>query len=507
MRFRRRGRWHGALAAALWAALGVACGAEPPADPGAPSAAAAAPPRLLVLVSIDTLRPDHLGLYGYERFTSPVLDGFAARGAVFDDASASAPWTLPSHASLLTGLYPMRHGAITLQTPMRRGPSTLAGLLARAGWGTAAVVSTHLLQQKQYGVTRDFGDFLYVETAPDRRAPNTWVTDQAIQWIDDAGERPTFLFVHYYDVHADYASQPEFERLLVEPYEGPADGTGWQNLRANLEPDFLELCHERFDPDRCVFGNAERPRVIDSTVQRLELAPEDVAHIRALYDAGIRQMDTELSRLFGHLDERGLGDEALVIITSDHGEEFMEHGRLDHFLPTWQETLRIPLIVVGPGVPAGTRIAEPVSNVDVVPTVLALLGLDPEPDLDGVDLSPLFSGEAVPELRTRYLHGEAAGGDHWERVLPGLFPVFRSVRQDRYKLIRESKSGRTMLFDLATDPGEKSDILDREPEIAERLLAVMRAREAEYAGAREGAETIELEDEDLDRLRALGYVP
>lgn len=510
-------RLHILIGCLLGAAVALACTADESTAPAisdavsGPDASSAQDmgraPRLVVLVSIDTLRPDHLGLYGYARFTSPILDAFSRRGVVFEDASAAAPWTLPSHASLLTGLYPKSHRAVTFETRLPEEIPTLARVLRGAGWKTAAVVNTHWLKPNKYGVTRDFEDFLYVDSPPDRRAPNTFVTDQAIQWIEDSPDAPLFVFVHYYDVHADYTSQPEFERLFVGPYDGPAKGTGWQLVKANIEPEFLELCHERFDPDKCTFGSAERPRVIDQSVQRMEFDEADVAHMVDLYDAGIRQMDTEIGRLFSFIETSGISEETLVVVTSDHGEEFLEHGRLDHFLPTWQEVLHIPLIMVGPGLPAGTRVGTPVSNVDVAPTVLGLVGVSANTPLEGLDLAPLWGGEEPAAFDDRYLHGEASGGLQYERVLPGMFPVFRSVRHGRYKLVYDSKREAHALYDLDTDPHELNDISASKTEIAERLVAVMRERQADYSPDPDPVNRVVLDPEEIDQLRALGYAP
>jgi arylsulfatase A-like enzyme len=471
------------------------------------AAAPADPPRVVLLLSLDTLRPDHLGFYGYERFTSPVLDEIARDAVVFEDANAAAPWTLPSHASMLTGLYPLRSRVTSSKTRLPDGIPTLASMLARHGYDTAAVVNVEWLSKDSFQLTREFASYLRVPTTLDRKASNTWVTDQAIDWLEKLGDGRLFLFAHYYDLHSDYAAEPSYERLFSEPYEGPADGTGWQLLRAVLEEDYIDFCHRSFDKDKCAFGDVY---VIDDSVHKLHFDADDVRHLKNLYDAQIRQLDTELSRLFTALRNEALLDDTLLIVTSDHGEEFMEHGRFEHFIPTYQQTLHIPLLLRGPGLPRGIRIGAPVSNVDIVPTVLRLVGAPLPEGLDGLDLSPLWSeraAEARSEFEARYLYGEASGGISYNFFAGGFFPIFRSVRQGRYKLLHESKQDSYALYDLREDPGEKVDVASREPEITERLIRIMNERYEDFRAEPREGEAVELSPEDAERLRALGYVP
>ena len=470
-------------------------------------------PRVVLLVSIDTLRPDHLGLYGYSRFTSPVLDDVARQGIVFEDASSTSPWTLPAHASMLTGLHPVGHGVVSMKTKLGEEVPTLARTLGDAGFRSAAVVNSTWLKRESYGLTRDFERYLFVADVPDRRSPNTWVTDQALEWLDEAEASPEerhFIFVHYYDVHSDYASEPAYEELFTRPYDGAVDGTGWQLTRANLDDAYLALCHDDFDPRKCTFGSADSPWVVDESVSRLELGERDVQHLIDLYDAGIRQLDTELGRLFRGLRALGLEDETLLVITSDHGEEFMEHGRVDHFLPTWQEVLRVPLLLRGPGLPVGLRVESPVSLVDLAPTILGQVGVPAPAPLDGLDLAPLWEAEedtarAVQSVfEERFLYGEAAGGLTYDLVVRGYFPVYRSVRRGRHKLVYESGGGTWKLYDLTVDPGETQDRSAELPEVAAALREEMQGRYERFTP--DELDAPELTPEDRARLRELGYV-
>jgi arylsulfatase A-like enzyme len=489
---------------------GVACSRgdapTPSGSDSATSAAVDAPrPRIIVLVSIDTLRADHLGVYGHERFTSPVLDGLAAQGALFLDASAPAPWTLPSHVSMLTGLHPGMHGVRTQRTRVPDDLPTLAAWLEEAGWQTAAVVNSTWLNRDTLGVTRDFTHYEAVQAISDKRSPTTWVTDRTIEWIRELADRPLFVFAHYYDVHADYASMPDYERLFVTPYDGPADGTLWQLQIAKLEDEYVEMCHRDFNPEKCNFGSKDVPRWVDSSVERLRFDAADIRHLEELYDAGVRQMDAELGRFLRLLDDTGRAEETLLLVTSDHGEEFYDHGRVEHFLTQYQELLHVPLIVRGPGVPAGVRIETPVSLVDVAPTILAAAGIEAPPGLEGMDLAPLWRGEPDAPFVDRYLYGEAPGGLVWQDIAAGVAPVYRSVRKGRYKLVHEANHDTVALYDLASDPAEQHDVAVEHPEVVAELRAALEARTAAIGEAGSGP-AAELDPEEAERLRALGYI-
>jgi arylsulfatase A-like enzyme len=439
-----------AVAAALALASLIGCGGR-----------ATSSPDVVLLVSIDTLRADHLGCYGYARPTSPALDALAAEGTLFEEAMTPAPWTLPAHASLLTGLYPTRHGVKAFGQYLPARIETLAQRLGRLGLLTAAVVNSHLLGPRS-ALDRGFQDFVYVEEVAPQREPTRRVVDQAIEWLRRPRERPLFLFVHSYDVHSDYKAEERYEKEFVRPYAGGADGSSRQ-LMAFREG-------------------------------RVKLAPQDAPHLIDLYDAGIRQTDDELGRLVGFLRTSGQLERTLLVVTSDHGEEFFEHGGVLHGTTQYQEVVRVPLIVRGPGVPRGRRVPAPVSLLDVVPTLLARLGLPAAKGLDGEDLSGWFAS-APPRLRERVLFGEA---DHIN-VPPD---VTRAVRRGMLKLVYDRRSERRQLFDLASDPGEARDVKDGHAEMAaldEQLRRFLSLRG-------ESAATTKLSPAELEKLRSLGYV-
>ena len=422
---------------------------------GAPCAAGASPPaspRNLILVSIDTLRADRLGCYGNPRPTSPAIDRVAGAGVVFDDASAPSPWTKPSHASLLTGLYPSHHGAWSMDAALRGDVTTLASYLRGRGFETLAVVNSLLL--RQHGLERGFERLDYVPFVQGRRESSP-VTEHAVKALrarDPA--RRLFAFVHYMDVHSDYAALPKYESRFARPYDGFADGTTQQLYRYALG--------------------------------RFALNERDAAHLLDLYDASIRQVDDQLDRLLRYLDEAGLLADSLLVVLSDHGEEFLEHGGVMHGHTQFQEVVRVPLILRGPGLPGGLKVAAPVSLIDVMPTCLALLGVGIPGALDGVDLGPLWgSPQARPAPRLLYFEADVVFPPPSSGVAP--LGSRRAVRDGRYKFHYDLEAHRAGLFDLSADPAEKVDLIATHPEKARELSEQLRRFLGRDAGAKSPA--------------------
>jgi arylsulfatase A-like enzyme len=438
------------LSLVLLAGLLPACHADPTAVA-----------RGAVLISIDTLRADHLGLYGESLPTSPRIDAFAREGVVFETVRSTAPWTLPAHASMLTGLYPSRHGARTASHSLADDVPTLAEILSARGFATAAVVNGGFLNPR-FGLDRGFGEYVLVPSAEDRRkgaAPG--IASWAIAWLERHAHGRFFLLVHVFDVHSDYHSERRFERIFA-PREG------------------------RFD------GSTEQMGLVNHG--DLQISPAQAEHLSRLYDAGIRQLDHDLSPLLDYLADPARTRSTLVVVTSDHGEEFLEHGGLLHTRTHYEELLRVPLILRGAGLPAGRRVEAPVSLVDLAPTLLARLGVEAPPELalDGRDLAPLWSGEASVS-DGRLFFAEAA---------PSLdSDTLRSVTDGRYKLIRNLETGSAELYDLAEDPGEQHDLIGRESAVAAELGAALdRFSETQRLGR-----PLEIPEEMQEELRALGY--
>jgi arylsulfatase len=428
-------------------------------------------PEHLILISIDTLRPDHLGSYGYARPTSPTLDAIARAGTRFANVTSASPWTLPSHVSLLTGLYPSRHGVKARHHRMTEATPSLAAMLKARGFQTmgassVVTVSAHFGLDQGFETFRHFDEF-GVGADGERIIVNNAapMVAQALEWLRGRDGRRFFLFLHFYDVHSDFAPEPEYSRMFEAPYAGPIDGTTAQLVRIRRD--------------------------------RTTIPAAGLKRLRDLYDAEIRQLDDTLGHLVAFLEAGDLLDRTLVVVTADHGEEFQEHGSVLHGRTYFQEVIAIPLLLRGPGVPVGVE-DYPASIIDVVPTVLSLLGVDPSetvPDMDGVDLTALWRDrEGLP--RERVLYAEADHNNAED-------DMFRMAREGRFKLIFDRLAGTSELFDLEADPAESDDLSARETARAE----AMRAHLARFlTGEAIGADFGEPDPEVIEALQALGYV-
>ncbi len=425
-------------------------------------------PTNIILISIDTLRADHLGCYGYQRPTSPTLDKLASQGLLFEDVTATSPWTLPSHGSMLTGLYPNRHGLKSLDKYLPTDVVTLADVLKEHDFSTATVVNSIYLSRK-WGLDRGFDDFTYVEEIPDLWMPSE-VEHHTVKWLSKNSSQPFFLFLHYYDVHSDYSSTLRYEKQFVRPYKGVADGTTVQ----------LSLFRKNL----------------------VSLNQVDAEHLIDLYDASIRQLDDGIARLLKLLETRGLLDNSLIIVTSDHGEEFLDHGGVLHSQTQYQELIHIPLIMRGPGLGQPKRLSNIISLVDVMPTVLSLLGIAIPYSMDGIDLCRLWE-KSDTQLGRRYIFAEGSK----ESVVPQEYDVKhdikRAVRHPRYKLHYNKLTKEKRLFDLQNDPKEKIDIVSKHTPLVDSMFAQLKS----FMGiSKAGSSLPPLTPEEINKLKSLGYL-
>jgi arylsulfatase len=372
----RSARWGAALAAAFVGAALATRGAEP--VPIGAASAAVLPPRLearpaaagapnIVLVTIDTLRADHLDVYGYARPTSPSLAAFAKDGVVFETAISAAPATQLSTASLLTGLWPVSHMESTRDRPdgaayLRSGFTTLAERLAAAGYATAGFVSNPALRAEE-GFAQGFATW---DDTSGRAAEAEGVVAPAIAWLETA-PRPFFLWVHLVDPHHPY-DPPE-----LGPWEDPSDARA-----AALRRTWTSLSF------------AEQTARMQAVERASDLDPATRAFFVDRYDTEIRHADAGVGRLLAALEERGATRaNTWIAVTADHGEEFLDHGRLLHSHTLYDELLHVPLILRGPATPAGLRVAEQIPSIDLAATLLAAAG-QPIDDLDARSLAPFW---------------------------------------------------------------------------------------------------------------------
>jgi len=416
----------------------------------------------VLLIVVDTLRHDHLGCYGAERDTSPAIDALASDAVRFDRTYATASWTKPSVASMLTGLYPSGHGVTTLKSKLSDDALTIAEILAREGFATGAVIS-HVLLEETHNFHQGFDSYLnamvgrpFVTASTDRVVSDA----QALLRRFAEQRQSFFLLVHFFDPHYDYMHHPQFG------FAPPSVGR--------------------------LSGGEDIERLMDGD---MTLTSEELDFLRALYDEEIRFTDDGIGRLLETLKELDLYDQTLVVLTADHGEEFATHGGLAHTQTLYEELIRVPLIVRDPRNPKARVIEEPVSLVALTPTILDLVGVNVQsPPFHAPSFAPLLSSASDREV-DEIIYCEADFEVHKKAIVVG-----------RLKIIRDETTGKTELYDLSTDPDELEDRAERYPDEVAALLPIL---ERHAARAREdalGAGETALSEEEIEKLRALGYV-
>ncbi|MGH9380144.1 MAG: sulfatase [Thermoanaerobaculia bacterium] len=327
------------------------------------------PTRGLILISVDALRADHLGAYGYELPASPFFDSLAARGTLFEQAWIQYPATLTSHVSMLTGLYPQEHGVLLRNAVLSERIEMAPQRLRQHGFRTAGHTEGGFMG-RMYGFDRGFEVFTDTQYEEETDVERTFA--RGLDFLSALGpEERFFLFLHTYTVH--------------DPYDPPAP------YRSRFWPG---PAPDTFEPTG--------PNLHEVNAGFRSVTPEAARYFAALYDAGIRYFDDVLRDFFARLDGLGLGDETTVIITSDHGEEFLEHGRLVHE-QLYPEVGRVPLLFVFPGQTGPVRIDAPVESVDLAPTLYELAGIPVPAQVSGSSLVPLITGAADGGERRAYV--------------------------------------------------------------------------------------------------------
>ena len=442
----------------------------------------------VLLISIDSLRADHLGCYGDPRRTSPELDRIAKEGVLFQNQCASSSWTLPSHAALFTSLPDSIHGCTDSDRALAPKAKTLAERFRDAGYATAGFFSGPFLHPV-FGFGRGFESYedctsyrdLMSSVSPAEfgldgrldRASHADVTGPRVlaaveSWFSKRPAKPFFLFVHLWDVHYDYIPPPPFDRAFDPDYTGKITGVNFF-----------------WDPE-----------------VRPGMDPLDLRHLVALYDGEIAWTDTFVGKIRALLEKAGVLDDTVVAVTSDHGDEFFEHGRKAHRNSLFDEVTKVPLVVRFPRrLPPGLRAVPQTRSIDVGPTLLDMAGLPSPEDVLGSSLLPLIAAgpaardrPAVAELRTREYD-------------------LRSVRTLRWKVVENLRAEEAVFYDLEHDSMEQMPRQDfgtglgvearqgYEREVA--ALAAFAAAHPELAGA---ADAVAKPSGIEEQLRRLGYI-
>ena len=434
----------------------------------------------ILLISIDSLRADHLGCYGYQRDTSPIIDELAASGALFENTVSTTSWTLPAHMSLLTSMDISVHGVGRDGVSLHPSIGTLTQGLKKEGYATACFCSSPYMNPA-FGFDRGFDLYRNIDLEdekikdtilppPEERdavhedITSPRITGLAIDWISKHRSRPFFLFLHLWDVHYDYIPPAPYDRLFDPDYQGDIDGK-----------DYIHN---------------------DDVKPGMDL--RDLEHIIALYDGEIAYVDYHLGLIFKELKKLGIFDNTLIVVTADHGDEFFEHGSKGHRNTLYDEVVKIPLIVHLPREEMeGRKIPSQVSIIDIAPTILDLAGLAVPDQMQGSSLISLLRGGDQPDDRYALLE---LGG------------ILTALRSNSWKLLFNTRALQTIIFNLKEDPGENDRVgiadlpeWSRINRIFYDRLKNNRDLARKYRGEESGV-PVKLSPEQEKRLKSLGYI-
>ncbi len=410
-------------------------------------------PRTVVLVVVDTLRADRLGLYGNSRPTSPRLDELGRDAIVYRRAYAQAPWTTASIASLLTSRFPRTLGIAQESSILDERWTLLPELFRAAGYRTGAVVS-HTFCSRRWGFGQGFESFDESNVGAPEDAIAPGVSDAGIAFLEAHPDEPVFLFLHYFDPHFSYVEHEGFRFAPAPGYQGPI---------------------------------ADRVRAPSLRRLRDGLSQADVHEMQRVYDSEVAWVDHHIGRVLDALRRSGRYAGAAIVVTADHGEEFLDHGSLGHGRTLYDEQLHVPLLVKLPGRAPGL-VDDPVALLDVFPTLASVAGLSLDGGERGVDLLD----REPPDPRPLFAETERFGR-------------FRSVRLGAFKLIENTRTGAVQLFDLQQDPDERRNLAEHD---RRRLSELENALEQWRVATPRGPvhREIDLSAEERERLKALGYL-
>ncbi|MGH7823439.1 MAG: sulfatase [Candidatus Binatia bacterium] len=495
---RDRGRFRGAFAVALVLVLAATFAVTETRR----RSIAGGERKNVVVVVLDTMAATHMASYGYGRVTTPNLDRLTRRGLFFRSSHSVAPWTLPSHASMFTGLYPIAHGATQEHLRLDRRFVTAAELLKDRGYRTFAAVNNGVIYSPS-GLAQGFSTYLEMlrrDEARTYRGRGRHPTNAAVEeFLDSLDEDDRFfIFLNYIEPHAPY----EPPRATAERFL--RNGWTWEHAR--------KVPHEWW---RYYTGE-------------IAPSPAEITVLNDLYDAELADLDETVDDLVEMFERRGLLDDTLVILTADHGENIGDHGHFDHVFTVYESVLRVPLILIGAGVRGGVERTDPATSADVFHTIVSAAGLRSEQrrahgrDLRAEPVPPWTDAAVIAEyyypLQVLSVVAEKCD-DCMDRVgrLASYLRRLRSIESGGRKLIWAS-DGRHALYHLSDDPGERNDLAASEPgrvaelerRLFDRLSALKGERVEPGSEALPGPEDTKgfqgIDAETLEQLKGLGYV-
>jgi len=454
--------------------------------------------RSVLFYLMDTCRQDRLSFDGYERRTTPFLEWLAERSVVFEACYSQAPWTKPSMASMLSSQYPSMTGIFKMDQRLDAEVLTWPEVLQANGIYTAGFSANIVMGNTLSNFAQGFDHFvestLINRADPIRFASGSARTlnEHAFPWLDSSDHWPMLLYLHSVDPHEEYEPQPAYLSQFADPQRHPQFREEWQKLLKSRPPiPGLYVTQDNFDRTD-----------IDSA--------SFIEHSSNLYDADILANDDQMQSLWDKLQDDGWADDFIFVFTSDHGEEFFDHGGTSHGYSLYDEMIRVPLMIYAPGLlPAGKKIDSPVRSLDIYPTLCDLLDFDIPKGLEGASLVPLIHGRDDSDPREVFSeHRE----DPFLRSIGLGSGVLVSLRSGRWKFILNEVSSQLLerpryeLYDLEQDPGEQDNVAEVHTDVLKRLMAqVVTFIDNHQQGASEqGRPTVD--PEVLDQLRALGYV-
>jgi arylsulfatase A-like enzyme len=416
----------------------------------------------VILISVDTLRADHLSCYGYRRPT-PNFDSLAQDSILFENAISQAPWTTASHMSLFTSLYPTVH-RVTHEA-LSEVQITLPSLMQQRGYHTAAFVEAAAMDPR-YGFDRGFHEYHPRTDNPSARMNN----ERVFRWLDHQNrKKPFLLFIHYYDVHRKYEPPAPYNEIY--------------------SPSTKNVDHLITGP----YG------------RRRALTLQQIYDIIALYDGEIRYMDDQLAALFETLNKKNLYRDSMIVLFSDHGEGFLDHSLLDHGNSLYQELLHVPVFIKLPrNQYAGKRIDEPIRLIDIFPTILDKLQIRTEQVIQGQSLMPLIHGIFRPPAPAL-----ASGAVGSESILLGKWKLIHNAElEKRMSLVPLAMKAEFELYNLESDPLEHGNLAERNTAKVTELLAALTAQRKvnEKLNQRIHTQHKPLDREIEEQLRSLGYI-
>jgi len=456
-----------ALSCLAW----VGCEANFADTTSAPQSAVETPPNV-VLIVVDTLRADHLSHYGYARDTAMALDDFRAQSTLFSRAYSTAPWTGPSTISIHTGLSPARHGANAHGDVLPDEANTIAEYLSGAGYSTYGISYNYEVSKKT-GYDQGFDVFNDYKNDVLDYPDIGFMVKRVDRWIDSKAVEPYFLYLQPMNTHGPYRVPPERQETLL----------GHRPSR---------LFEYYGDPMESILQEGDLDR-------RDDVTPEIIKSLVDQYDVAVHYTMEEVASILKALEDGGLLDNTLVVLTSDHGEELFDHGGFSHGYSLNQEVIRVPLYLRMPRL-TGMRTSDRiVSTLDILPTILELTNLPSEGDLDGRSLI-----EEAPEERNERLLVQRAA---WAKRALGWSLVRGNEHLIDMEHAYDATEAQAELFDLSSDPGEQHDRAQGQPDRLIDMRTALDARLAELDAAAhlKSPENV-LSEMDQERLRALGYV-